>query len=66
MKILSHQKVACSNKVGLRTGPAAAQASMNAPKVFVAGKPLKQVGDELYARCMWQLFSKHSYVITCQ
>jgi hypothetical protein len=53
--MLAHQKVAASAMVGLRTGPNAAQASMNSPKGFVAGKALKKVKNDAYAPCMRQL-----------
>lgn len=64
MKMLSHQKVAGSAKFGLRTGPTAAQASMNTPRGFVAGNALKKVGNEAYLPCMRHLYCQHSYVIT--
>jgi hypothetical protein len=59
-----HQKVAGSAKVGLRTGPAAAQASMNTPKGFVAGKTLKKVCNSAYPPCMRHFYCQHSCVIT--
>jgi hypothetical protein len=64
MKVFSHQKVAGSAKVGLRTGSTAAQASMHTSRGFVSRNGLEKVGNQAYLPCLRQFYCQHNDVIT--